>query len=158
MAQSISDYLFVGWCCDHNIVEKVWFEWFVLLFGSWTSLLWCSVRYPKGCYSKNIHHTLSSYYNKQQVNMKAVLLQLLIGGFVISSHCISAFVSVAPKISTDRFSNRLPIRRVDLQHLDSSSSSSTALGALQSLNVAAAATSVSGFYQAFPLLAGFLTW
>ena len=89
--------------------------------------------------------------------MKAVLLQLLIGGFVISSHCISAFVSVAPKISTDRFSNH-PLIRVDLQHLDSSSYSSTALGALPSLNVAAAAASVSGFYQAFPLLAGFLTW
>ena len=92
--------------------------------------------------------------------MKAVLIQLLIGGFVITSHCTSAFVSVAPppKIITDRFSNHPPIS-IDLQHLDSSSSSSsTALGALPSLNVAAAAASVSGFYQAFPLLAGFLTW
>lgn len=91
--------------------------------------------------------------------MKAILLQLLICGFVIASHFTLAFVSVAPppKIITDRFSNH-PLIRVDLQHLDSSSSSSTALGALPSLNVAAAAASVSGFYQAFPLLAGFLTW
>ena len=99
------------------------------------------------------------------MNMKTVptLLQLLIGGFVVFPHCISAFVSVAPppKISTGRFIiSHSPTVRVDLQHLhsSSSSSSSTALAALPSLNVAAAAASVSGFYQAFPLLAGFLTW
>lgn len=99
--------------------------------------------------------------------MKSFLSVLILG---TSAHCISAFLSAAPKTSMSSpflvhtsschtrpsksisFNNNNNVRNRPL-----SSTSSTALSAIPTPNLATIGTNIAKFYKGWPLVAGFLT-
>ena len=77
---------------------------------------------------------------------------LLVVG-ILATNDVSAFTSVINSPTKITSINSLALQR----RLDNSSRSTTSLSAMALPSLSAATASISGFYKAFPLLAGFLT-